>query len=518
MKSPHIVLLVLDTQRADRLSCYGYPLPTSPHLDSLAAESIRYARAIAPAQWTVPSHASMFTGRYPTQHTVLQLEYVLPTTLPTLAERLSAAGYYTAGFSNNSMIGILKNGLGRGFAHFINYASSEYRQEMNEKANGNATEAGGTLGTQERIRQAWQKATRRAMAAAERFFVRSRLARRIAEQPWVWNLLAPIFWQDEKIKGNTAQSLADAAELLIKRPGLADDQPVFVFINLMGTHWPYDPPDWAVAHFLPELAGQDIKAFVRRTNDEMRKWPEVWTTPIPADDMRIMDGLYNAEVLGQDAEIGKFLERLREAGVLDETFLMVVADHGEQLGEKGLVGHAYGVYEPVLHVPLLIRDPLGHFPQGGISEAWVSIRRLFHTALDVAGVATAEERALSLAQGTADDVPVFSEAWPPDRPYLRQNQHVELERAGFTVPHFAVYDEAGHKLIAADDQCLGLFAPAEDAAEANDLQTHLPDKTRQLQEKLAAYRQQGGEVAPAERMVIEDPMLMERLKALGYVE
>jgi arylsulfatase A-like enzyme len=517
VKSPHIVLLVLDTQRADRLSCYGCPLPTSPNLDRLATDSTRYTRAVAPAQWTVPSHASMFTGRYPSEHTVLQLEYVLPAGLPTLAERLARAGYYTAGFSNNSMIGILKNGLGRGFNHFINYASAEYRSGQNSEANGRATEVDGTPGSFGRIRQAWQRGMGRAMAAAERFFVGSELARKIAGQPWVWNLLAPIFWHDEKVKGNTVQSLADAAEMLINRPGAAAEQPMFVFINLMGTHWPYDPPDWAVERFLPELAGQDIQAFVRRSNDEAKKWPEVWTTPVPAEKVRIMDGLYNAEVLGQDAALGEFFERLQTAGVLDETFLMVVADHGEQLGEKGLVGHAYGVYEPVLHVPLLIRDPQRRFAPGAVSDELISIRRLFHTALEAAGAATAEEQAMSLSQGAAGDEPVFAEAWPPDRPYIRQQQRDELERAGYAVPHYAAYDGSGHKLIEAGGACLGLFVPAEDRNEGNDLQAQQPAKVERLQGKVAEYRQQGG-AAPAERMVIEDPVLMERLKALGYVE
>ncbi|PSB57040.1 sulfatase, partial [filamentous cyanobacterium CCP1] len=62
---PDILFLVLDTQRADRLSCYGYDAPTSPHLDAFAAKATLFQRAIAPAQWTIPSHASMFTGVYP---------------------------------------------------------------------------------------------------------------------------------------------------------------------------------------------------------------------------------------------------------------------------------------------------------------------------------------------------------------------------------------------------------------------------------------------------------------------
>ena len=98
--NPDIVLLVLDTQRADRLSCYGYPQPTSPSLDKFAAEATRYTHAIAPAQWTIPSHTSMFTGLYPSQHGLLKLDGMLSATLPTLAEHLQEASCYRAGFSN----------------------------------------------------------------------------------------------------------------------------------------------------------------------------------------------------------------------------------------------------------------------------------------------------------------------------------------------------------------------------------------------------------------------------------
>ncbi|MEM8545702.1 MAG: sulfatase-like hydrolase/transferase, partial [Cyanobacteria bacterium P01_H01_bin.119] len=119
---PDVLFLVLDTQRADRLSCYGYDKPTSPHLDAFAADATLFKSAIAPAQWTVPSHASMFTGRYPSEHGVLQSYSVLPPEVPTLAQRLSQGGYYTAGFCNNPLVGVINNGLRRGFYSFLNYS------------------------------------------------------------------------------------------------------------------------------------------------------------------------------------------------------------------------------------------------------------------------------------------------------------------------------------------------------------------------------------------------------------
>ncbi|PSN12174.1 sulfatase, partial [filamentous cyanobacterium CCP5] len=119
---PDILFLVLDTQRADRLSCYGYDQPTSPNLDAIAAEGSRFKQAVAAAQWTVPSHASMFTGLYPSEHGLLQSYSVMSADCATLAERLRDGGYFTAGFCNNPLVGVINNGLRRGFTSFLNYS------------------------------------------------------------------------------------------------------------------------------------------------------------------------------------------------------------------------------------------------------------------------------------------------------------------------------------------------------------------------------------------------------------
>ena len=119
---PDIVLLVLDTQRADRLSAYGYPAQTSPNLDAFAADATLFRHAITPAQWTVPTHSSLFTGLYPSVHNTRQSFSILPKEIPTVAERLSENGYFTAAFCNNPLVGVVDNGLRRGFASFLNYS------------------------------------------------------------------------------------------------------------------------------------------------------------------------------------------------------------------------------------------------------------------------------------------------------------------------------------------------------------------------------------------------------------
>src|SRR5690606_34727990 len=124
MNKPDIIFVVLDTQRADRLGCYGYDKAVTPNLDAFAGSAVLFEQAVSPAQWTVPSHASMFTGRYPTAHRVLQSDNSLSPDLPHLAELMKAAGYETVAFCNNPLVGVLNNGFKRGFDRFYNYGGA----------------------------------------------------------------------------------------------------------------------------------------------------------------------------------------------------------------------------------------------------------------------------------------------------------------------------------------------------------------------------------------------------------
>ena len=113
----NLLLISLDTLRADHLGCYGYGRPTSPFLDRLASQGVLFEQAWATSPWTLPSHASLFTGLYPSQHGVVSEELALPTDLPTLAEALRGRGFTTAGFVSGIFLGA-RFGLGRGFERY----------------------------------------------------------------------------------------------------------------------------------------------------------------------------------------------------------------------------------------------------------------------------------------------------------------------------------------------------------------------------------------------------------------
>ncbi|MFQ5437188.1 MAG: sulfatase-like hydrolase/transferase, partial [Anaerolineae bacterium] len=111
MNRPDIIFVVLDTQRADRLGCYGRQKAITPNIDQFAQKGTLFTQAVSPAQWTIPSHASFFTGLYPTVHQVTQSDHSLSPELPHLAETLRDSGYQTVGFCNNPLVGILNNGF-----------------------------------------------------------------------------------------------------------------------------------------------------------------------------------------------------------------------------------------------------------------------------------------------------------------------------------------------------------------------------------------------------------------------
>lgn len=508
-RRPDIVFLVLDTQRSDRLSCYGYGQPTSPHLDALAANSTLFSRAVAPAQWTVPSHASMFTGLYPSGHGVLQSYSVLPQDIPTLAERLSASGYYTAGFCNNPLVGVINNGLRRGFTSFLNYSGL-----LTSRPN----QAGRSPRLLDRYRQAFKRLVAGALNQVQDSFARSDLLLAFSFTP----LMVPLWQTALSFKGNTPKSLDDAARLLVDRQGLEDDQPIFTFINLMGTHMPYHPPRSYVERFAPHvLQDRAARHYLRRFNGDIYGWLAPLAGELGEQQKLTLDGMYDAEVAHQDSQVGAFLQQLRQGGALENTLVIVCSDHGEHLGEKHFIGHSISLYNELVQVPLIIHDSTGAFPVGTTRGDVVSTRCLFHTVLAAAGVATAVEASLSLAQGSdGGNHRVYAEATPPQNVLnlLNRRQPELVLSHACDQPRRAVW-LGNHKLIETGGERLELYDVHTDPREDLNLSDIFPENVEVLQECLELFAAGSGAIATAERAPgYDDPDLQRRLRDLGYLE
>src|SRR5262249_49457136 len=150
--------------------------------------------------------------------------------------------------------------------------------------------------------------------------------------------------------------------------------------------------------FAPEVsASRAARRQLRQFNSDVFGWLAPLSQELAEESKIILDGMYDAEVANQDELVGMFFKRLRDAGVLDRTLVIVCADHGEHLGEKHLMGHSISLYNKLVHVPLIVRDPNGDFPRGTTVDSVVSTRRVFHTLLTAAGLGDEQEQKYTLA-------------------------------------------------------------------------------------------------------------------------
>jgi arylsulfatase A-like enzyme len=338
-RARNVLLIVLDTVRADHLSLYGYGRDTTPNLRRLAEQGARFDRARATAPWTLPSHASLFTGRWPHELGVEQLGW-LDATFPTLAEFLGARGYSTAGFVANQFFCGHESGLSRGYSVYRDYPVTPAEVLRSS-----------TLG--------W-------------FLTRSVL--RVCDE-LRWSLVA-----DSAGGVSVDFSRKDAAMINREFLGWLSDQgekPFFAFLNYFDAHDPYLVPAGSVQ---PRKA-----AIASRAETEMlRDWFKVDKSSLPPRAVALARDAYDDCIAALDFELGKLFDQLKRRGVLDETLLILTADHGEQFGENGSFGHGQSLHAPEVHVPLVIVSPAG-VPRGRIVPEGVSLRDIPATIIDLLG-------------------------------------------------------------------------------------------------------------------------------------
>lgn len=506
--TPNILFIILDTQRRDRLSLYGHTRPTSPRLDDFAAQTRVYQRAIAPAQWTVASHASMFTGLYPGQHGMTQAHHRLSAGFPTAAELLTVQGYHTAGFCNNPLVGLIDNGLTRGFEQFYHYASPAPNRP-----------ASATLPAP--LREIWSLFSQFTRRTINRFAHDDRLFR-LSLLPvftQVWSRLV-------NYKGSTRHSTRDLGDYWHRHVSQSR-QPLFAYLNLMGTHMPLRPPQATIERLSPEMKGSRAAyRWMSAYNGDGLRWISPLATPLTDWQEAALGSFYDAEAAEQDALLGQMLQQMDARGDLDNTLVIIGADHGEGLGDHDYCGHSFVVNQELTHVPWLMRWP-GVLPTGN-DDRNISTRRVFHTLLDAAqaqGVLPAEDpnsqlERLSLltAHDVAEANTVYSEAHPP----LTLLHILERQAAGLVanrglteVRRSITHDD--YKLTAVGATPEALYFLPTDPAETHNLIQQQPDQAVGLHAQLQAFI--GAQQPPSQPATNAfSPQVLENLRALGYVE
>ena len=300
---PNIILMVVDTLRADYLGSYGFQGPISPNLDRLASESVVFERCFSQSPWTKPSIASLFTSLYPQVHGVVDFDSnypdrpgealrtrtgVLPDRAVTLAEALRDGGYRTAAFVSNIWL-LNKFGYGQGFELYHDHPAE------------------------------------------------ARMTR--------------------------ADVLTDATRVWLALR--ASEEPYFLYLHFMDVHAPYvvtPKKDYDRLISKVEAAGEKRRLtqqglpFVRRPRIENR--PR-WATDEMRRSVAYWQARYASGVQVLDRRLGSFLDFLRQEGHLEDSLLIVTSDHGEQLFEHGGWSHGETLYDHQLHTPLIVRLPGG---------------------------------------------------------------------------------------------------------------------------------------------------------------
>lgn len=342
-RAPNVVLICLDTVRADHLGTYGYARPTTPALDALAERSVVFTQARATAGWTKPSVPSFLTSTYPLQHGVYEgsahdptgtLTDLLPSQAFTLAEAFQAGGYRTGAFLHNAQLR-RGNGFEQGFEH--------YEEDKLD-------------------------------------------ARRIR---WLG-----LDWIDD---GHAA----------------AKGQPFFLYLHFLDAHWPYPAgEEWftrfATAAATERFRGADSRSLYDAINDGAEALSEA--------DRTALEALYDGALSYLDSELGRFFEGLTMRGLDQDTIVCVIADHGEEFGEHGRLGHGHGLWENLLHVPWILAVP------GTPSRrhvALVSLVDVMPTLLAAAGLpAPPGMQGVDRLHETDLERPILAEHKTPDR-YLQ---------------------------------------------------------------------------------------------------
>jgi len=453
---PNIILISLDTVRADHTSVYGYDRDTTPNLRRFAAESTLYRNAISAASWTAPSHASIFTGMYTLRHGVRynlpdNTLGRLPDAVPTLTEELAHQGYRTEAVVANYAYLSESLGFGRGFDSY-------------------------------RLAMPWT------------VFERSRYPSVLR---WVRRRLLPSAGE-EITYSNAGRMTAEAINVLGQ---LAGRQRFFMFVNYMDAHWPYAPPEPFRSRF-----GAPSRIMSSEDYAELERAVLVRKRAITGAEQRDLIAAYDGGIAYLDQQLGVLFDALRRAGVYDDALIIVTSDHGEAFGDKSLMDHGTSVYQDQVHVPLLIKFPEQREPAE--QNALVSGVDLYPTVMEAVGAPSGRYIAgvpLQRASGPLARA-VFAEFYPEWDMWTIYPRFHRTRRAMF---------RDSWKFILSSDGERELYDLSTDVGENRNVTGEQPEVAARMETVLTAWQKN---LAPVNGPSGIDKDTLDRLKSLGYVQ
>ena len=462
---PTIVLVVFDTARWDRFGCYGYERPTTPTVDALAEEGLLVETMIANGPWTLPSHGSLFTGLYPSQHgsqwqTGPRLRDSVSVTMP---EWLRALGYHTICATNNGLISE-KTGLSRGFDRYA------FRMDL------------------ERGRRRLGRRVRKVIAGGD--------SGGLIVNRWI---------RDE----------------LRQAP-----RPTFLFVNYLECHWAYVPPRRLEKRVggprFGLVEGMRYRAGLARSAGP-------WEAIARADDrtLDVYGNLYDGELANADEHLAELMGILRETGHVGDrpAIVMVTSDHGEHLGEHRLADHHASLDDHLIRVPFVAWGPgiVDRRRQARPFELVDVFPSVAHAlGRDVSDLGLAGRRSDLLDGGTASNGHryAFSEwrSWSDKERERLAQRNASYDFTGLGRDLVCVRDER-FKLVRAADGPDRLFDLSDGSGESVDVSSAHPEDVVRLGSELDGAQRSWREWDSGETELSESEQaeIEQRLTELGYI-
>ena len=345
-ETPNILILMVDSAKAAKLSCYGYDKPTTPNIDNCAKTGVRFESAITEAPWTLPSHLSLFSGLYPSEHGRSKgfdmANLGLSREIITLSELLSKKGYATGGFSSNPWVGRL--------THLHDRHDLYIEEDMTTSSGSQIISAPGHL----------------------RAFKKMKLYSKANYASVMWGMPMPFRVSHEKLSDYLLKSFMKWVP--------TDGKKFYSFINLMNCHNPYYPPKDKIKKFLDKekmlSPTQYNKQFILNSRGE-----------VPLDN-RLKENIhayYDASLNNMDEQIGRVFSFLKEKNLYDNTLIFIFADHGKTLTEHDRKKFPlHYITDTNLHIPMIARHPKLFKP--GIEKKHVQLLNVNQTILDAVGL------------------------------------------------------------------------------------------------------------------------------------
>ncbi|MBZ6495790.1 sulfatase [Natrinema longum] len=474
----------------DRTGSSTRPVSTrsTPTLTRLAEEGTAFENAFATAPWTLPSHASFFTGTYSSEHGTHGGHTYLDDDLRTVPEAFADAGFETVGVSNNTWI-TEEFGFDRGFETL-----RKGWQYVQSDADMGAVVRGEDL--REKL-----------VATRSRLFDGNPIVNAA-------NILYSELFQPAGDDGSS-RSTAWIDGWLADRD---DDQPFFLFCNFIEPHVQYDPPKAYAERFLPDGASYEAATAIRQ---DPRAY-DCGDYDISDHEFALLRGLYRAELAYVDHQIGRLRATLEARDEWEDTLFVVCGDHGEHVGEHGFFGHQYNLYDTLLNVPLVCHG--GPFTDGDTRNELVSLLDLPATLLETAGIDDPELR----DQWSSRSLHPESDAEPREAvfaEYVAPQPSIERLEARFgEVPdrvrefdrRLRAVRTREHKYVRGDDGFERLHHVPTDPFEHTDRSEEEPVRVRALRRRLEERFDPLAESGASGEVEMQEGT-KERLADLGYL-